>query len=313
MNAASTTTPVTLALDWTPNTTHIGFFVAQALGAYRQAGLELRWVTPEDDGYTLSPAVKVSRGLAHFGLAPSETLLSFALQPEKPALRAVATLLQQDTSAIAVRADGPILRPAQLDGARYASYSARFELAIVQALLRADGGRGELLEVRPERLSAPAMLDAGQADATWVFSHWEGLRAARAGRPLRQFRLGEYGVAYGDSPVLLARAELLAAQPDTVRAFVGASALGWKLAAHDPERAAALMLQAVQHPTLTDAGFVAASARALAPAILDPQGRWGTLLPARWLAFAQLLVNLGEYPADGLNTENWISRGWTAD
>lgn len=303
----STLTPITLALDWTPNTTHIGFFVAAALGAYREAGLDLRWQTPEDDGYTLTPAVKLARGLVHFALAPSETVLSFSLQPDKPALRAVAALLQQDTSAIAVREGGPVERPAQLDGRRYASYSARYEMAIVRALVQADGGRGELVEVRPERLTAPAMLEAGEADATWIFSHWEGVQAARRGRPLRQFRLGDCGIPYGYSPLLLARAEDVAAKPAIVQAFVSASARGWELAAREPDRAAALMLKQLPHPTLADAAFVTESAQALAPAILDRQGRWGTMESRRWLEFAQLLVRLGEFPADRVDPGNWFS------
>ncbi|RMD73875.1 MAG: myristoyl transferase, partial [Chloroflexi bacterium] len=32
-------TPITLALDWTPNTNHIGFYVAIAKGWYRDAGI----------------------------------------------------------------------------------------------------------------------------------------------------------------------------------------------------------------------------------------------------------------------------------
>lgn len=303
----STLVPITVALDWTPNTTHIGFFVALATGAYEQAGLDVQWQTPEEDGYTLTPAVKVASGRAHFGLAPSETLLSFALQPDKPALRAVAAVLQQDTSAIAVRAMGPVQRPAQLDDRRYASYSARYEMAIVRALVQADGGRGSLVEVRPDRLSAPAMLDAGEADATWIFSHWEGVQAARRRRPLRLFRLGDFGIPYGYSPLLLTRADWLASEPATVRAFVQASARGWALAAHDPERAAALLRQAAPHPSLADADFVAESAHALAPAILDAAGRWGTMDRQRWLDFAQLLVRLGEFPADQVDPARWFS------
>ena len=303
----STATPITLALDWTPNTTHIGFFVPEAIGAFRDAGLAVRWQTPEDDGYMLTPAVKVAQGLAHFGLAPSETVMSFSLRPDKPALCAVAALLQRDTSAIAVRGLGPVERPAQLDGRRYASYSARYEMAVVRALVQADGGRGDLVEVRPDRLSAPAMLDAGEADATWIFSHWEGVQASRRRRPLRQFRLGDHGVPYGYSPLLLTRAGFLADEPATVRAFVQASARGWLLAAHDPEGAAALMRQVVSHPTLTEASFVAESAHALAPSILDPQGRWGTMETQRWLDFAQLLVRLGEFPADRVDPARWFS------
>ena len=34
-------TPVTLALDWTPNTNHTGIYAAMAQGYYRQQGINL--------------------------------------------------------------------------------------------------------------------------------------------------------------------------------------------------------------------------------------------------------------------------------
>ena len=39
---------VTVALDWTPNTNHTGFFVALARGLYREAGLEVKIVAAND-------------------------------------------------------------------------------------------------------------------------------------------------------------------------------------------------------------------------------------------------------------------------
>lgn len=42
--ALAQSTPVTIALDWTPNTNHIGLYVAQAKGFYAQAGLEVQIV-----------------------------------------------------------------------------------------------------------------------------------------------------------------------------------------------------------------------------------------------------------------------------
>ena len=41
MPAYAQDTPVSIALDWTPNTNHIGLFVAQAEGYYAEAGLDV--------------------------------------------------------------------------------------------------------------------------------------------------------------------------------------------------------------------------------------------------------------------------------
>jgi hypothetical protein len=49
----------------------------------------------------------------------------------------------------------------------------------------------------------------GEADATWVFCHWEGVEAELKGVELNTFALRDYGIAYGYSPVLLATKQKL--------------------------------------------------------------------------------------------------------
>lgn len=42
-------TEVTICLDWTPNTNHTGLYVAQKMGYYEEAGLEVEILpAPED-------------------------------------------------------------------------------------------------------------------------------------------------------------------------------------------------------------------------------------------------------------------------
>ncbi|KAI5055766.1 hypothetical protein GOP47_0029287 [Adiantum capillus-veneris] len=94
---------VVVALDWTPNTNHVGFFVAQALGFYDNAGLSVSLLSLDVDNYSSTPASRVASGTASFALTPSETVISHHLPPIdsfRPKLVAVATVLQQDLSAI---------------------------------------------------------------------------------------------------------------------------------------------------------------------------------------------------------------------
>ncbi|MFT5973166.1 MAG: ABC-type nitrate/sulfonate/bicarbonate transport system substrate-binding protein, partial [Cryomorphaceae bacterium] len=50
---------ITLALDWTPNINHIGFFVALEKGFYKELGLEVEIIDPSADNYAVTPAKKV--------------------------------------------------------------------------------------------------------------------------------------------------------------------------------------------------------------------------------------------------------------
>jgi hypothetical protein len=94
-----------------------------------------------------------------------------------------------------LRAESGISRPRELSGKRYASYGARYEGRIVQQLIKNDGGDGEYIEdTSIGMLGIWKTLLSGKADATWVFTAWEGVMAEQAGASLNVFHLDEYKV-----------------------------------------------------------------------------------------------------------------------
>ena len=126
----------TVALDWTPNTNHAGFYVAQADGLYASAGLEVTLLSPDAaSAGGKTPARLVEAGEATYAVAPSETAISYATtDPGKPRLVAVAALLQGSPSAICTLKSSGIDRPAAMAGKRYASYELTLALALSLAL-----------------------------------------------------------------------------------------------------------------------------------------------------------------------------------
>lgn len=300
MSASAT---ITVALDWTPNTNHEGFFVALADGLYKDAGLEVVLRPPADAACNgLTPGRQVAAGIATFAVSPSETAVSFATsEKDKPKLVAVAALLQGSTSAICTLKSSGIDTPAKLEGKRYASYGGRFEDAIVSAMVSNAGGDGTKVECHTlanhayeeeDAMSAGSVvashLERGASDSTWIFEHWEGILAKRAGQELNYFNLDDFSVPYGYAPVLLATPETVSAV--STKAFLAATAEGWRRAAADPPKAAAALC-ACGHPSLADAAFVEASAVALKDAILTPDGQWGRMDEARWTAFVDFLAD----------------------
>ncbi len=49
----------------------------------------------------------------------------------------------------------------------------------------------------------------GEADATWIFLGWEGVDAQIKGVELNAFKLGDYGIPYGYTPLLVALPQFL--------------------------------------------------------------------------------------------------------
>ncbi|XP_057848482.1 uncharacterized protein LOC131059073 isoform X2 [Cryptomeria japonica] len=237
-------TCISVALDWTPNNNHVGFYVAKALNYYEQEGFKVDLISPHLDNYSTTPAFKVSSKSATFALGPSETVIGHHLPPSsqtRAKLVAIATILQEDASAIATLKGSNISRPRDLDGKTYASYAARFEGRIVQHLIQADGGEGLFTEVTPDKLGIWNVLVTGKADATWIFSSWEGVEAKRKHIELNEFRLTDYGIPYGFSPVVFAHPDTLKAYPDMVRRFLRATAKGYTYSATNIDKASLIL------------------------------------------------------------------------
>ncbi|MFT7308173.1 MAG: ABC-type nitrate/sulfonate/bicarbonate transport system substrate-binding protein, partial [Spirosomataceae bacterium] len=113
---------IRIALDWTANINHIGFFIAKEKGFFTDHDLEVEITDPSVDNYETTPAKKVELGEVDFALCPMESVISFQTKPQPFALKAIAAIFQEDLSAIAVRSSDFITSPKDLDGKTYASY-----------------------------------------------------------------------------------------------------------------------------------------------------------------------------------------------
>jgi len=285
-------TTLTLALDWTPNTNHTGFFVAREAGFYAEAGLHVNLLSPHEDNYARTPAKKLEQGDADLAIAPSESILSYRAKAQPTYFTAVAALLHADTSAIVTLAssgagngaDNDIQRPAHLDGKTYASYHARYEDAIVRQMIRNDGGTGDLIIHYPEKLGIWSTLLSGQADATWIFRAWEGIEAETQGVNLHVFRLEHYGIPYGYSPLLLAREPDLSERAEVLQAFLAASERGFRLAQDDPHRAVDYLRPFVPERDRERIDLLA-SQRYLNPLYTNAAGAWGVMDAGVWQRF----------------------------
>ncbi len=226
---------IKLALDWTPNINHIGFFIAREKGFYKNAGLGVELLDPAANNYAVTPAKKVELGEADFALCPTESLISYQTKTNPIPLQAVATIYKTDVSAITCLAESGIRRPAELDGKIYASYQARYEDAIVKQLIKNDGGIGDLQVVYPEKLGIWNTIVNKKFDSTWIFYNWEGVQARQAGIDLQLFKLDDFDVPYGYSPVIAGNANNFSTHDSHYKAFLAATKQGFIHAIEHPE------------------------------------------------------------------------------
>lgn len=279
--------PIRVALDWTPNTNHLGLFVAQQAGYFREAGLDVEFLPYNQT----APDTLVDSGAAEFGVSfQSEFTYAKAAGAD---ITSVMAVLQHWATEIAVRADrADIQRPRDLDGKVYAGFGGPGEVPKMQAVIKADGGRGEF---RTEVLNTAAYeaLYAGQADFTEPFVNVEGIEAQLRGEPLRTFRYTDFGFPDAYNVLIAGNSTWLRDNPDRARAFVRAVQRGYVLAAQDPA-AAARMLKEANPGAFTDDELVDRGAAMLARDFLrDEQGRVGFQTPQKWAAFSGFLYDTG--------------------
>lgn len=291
---AETATPapaietVRLALDWTPNTNHTGFYVAQQNGWYRDQA-----ITPEFLPYAgASPETLVSAGAAECGISTQEGA-TFAIAAGAKE-RSVMAILQHTATEIAVRDDGTILRPRDLDGKLYAGFGLPQETPELQAVIRADGGKGDFRTATLDTAAYEALY-AGKADFTIVFSAWEGIEAKERGVKLRTFAFTDYGLPDSYAVVLVCNSDWLAGHGDAARRFLRATVMGFGLAATEPDQAADLLARA--NPGVFDANpkLPLESARFLSEhaLYLGADGRIGRQAAEQWERFSGFLFDTG--------------------
>ncbi|MBR5245346.1 MAG: ABC transporter substrate-binding protein, partial [Clostridia bacterium] len=140
---------ITIVLDWTPNTNHTGIFVAQAKGYFEDAGLKVNIVQPPEDG----AVTLVASGKAQFGVSFQDSLAPAFVGDAALPVTAVAAVIQHNTSGIVSRKGEGMDVPKGLEGKQYATWDSPVELAMMKAVVEADGGSFDKVTLIPSTVT----------------------------------------------------------------------------------------------------------------------------------------------------------------
>jgi ABC-type nitrate/sulfonate/bicarbonate transport system substrate-binding protein len=286
-HAAESPKKVTFALDWTPNTNHIGLFVAQKKGFFSNAGVDVA-ILPYSD---TAAGTLVSNGRADFGIVG---VGFFALKAAGADLRAVYAVAQSDTGRLIVDATrSKVIRPRDLDGLTYGGFGSAWEHALISTIIKYDGGKGEFKTVTLGT-SAYEALSNGAVDFTLEVSTWEGVQAALAGEKLREFKYSDYGVPDEHTTMIASSDAYLRSHAEIASAFLGAVTRGYAYAVDHPGEAADILI-AANRAALTNPKLVHASMDALVKGryLRTADGVIGKLDPAKIEGIGNYLFESG--------------------
>jgi len=286
--ASAALTTVTLALDWTPNTNHTGIFVAQQLGYFKAAGINLK-IIPYG---STAPETLVSSHAADFGISYQDGLTEAAATGAD--ITSVFAITQKTDVVIGVKADRTdITSPKDLDGKTYAGWGSPIEDPLLTYVIKAAGGKGNFRNVTLNT-DAYQALYAGQADFALPEPTWEVLQAKLVGEPLKTFELSDYGFPAIYSAIIASSHKYLDANGAIAKKFIAAVDKGYEYAAANPAAAAALLIQANESVLAPQKTLVDESAALEAAQYYkDPSGQIGVQTQQRWQALTDFLFKNG--------------------
>lgn len=279
---------ITLCLDWTPNTNHTGFYVAQAKGFYEDAGLDVTIVQPAESSAELMCAA----GQAQFAVSFQDTIVPSYTQENPLEVTAVAALVQHNTSGVISRKGEGIDRPKGLEGKTYSTWESPIELAIIKTVMEKDGGDYNKLKLIPNVITDEAgALKNKDTDAVWIFYGWSGINAELQGLEFDYFNFIDIDEVFDYySPTLIANDAFLKDDPETAKAFVEATKKGYEFAVENPEEAAKMLIAGDTTGSLKDSEeLVTESQKWLSKQYIADAESWGVIDAERWDNFYKWL------------------------
>jgi putative hydroxymethylpyrimidine transport system substrate-binding protein len=278
---------LTLLLDWFVNPDHAPIIVADELGYFANAGLDVEIVAPADPN---DPPKLVAAGEADVAIS-YQPQLHIQVDQSLPLTR-IGTLVATPLNSLVVLADGPIAEIADLKGRKVGFSVGGFEDALLGAMLGHHGLSLDDVELVNVNFALSPALLSGQVDAViGAFRNFELNQLELEGHPGRAFYPEEQGVPTYDELIFLANNAAL--DDPRLGRFLDAVEQGVQYLVNHPENSFELFVQG--RPELDDElnrrAFADTLPRfALRPAALD-HARY-----ARFAAFLEAQGLIGPPP-----------------
>ena len=275
--SADSPAPLTLVLDWTPNTNHTGLYAALELGYYKDAGIDLEIVQPPEDG----ALTLVAADRADFGISfQEEVLIAANAEPPLPVV-AIASVVEHNTGGIMSMTEAGITRFSDMEGKSFASWQIPIYDEIVRESIIADGGNPDNVEFVPNSGIDPISGMKYEYDAVWVYEGWEKIIADLNGVDTNFLLLKDINPVFDYyTPVIICNQSTLDNRIDMVKSFLAATEKGYTYAKENPAEAAEIL---IKYAPETDADIIHASQEYLSGQYFS--SKWGFIDEVRWNAF----------------------------
>lgn len=277
---------VTVILDYVPNTNHTGMYVALQRGYYEAEGLDVEIIEPTEG----ATATLIAQEKGTFGIAYQEDV-TIALTSEDPLpVKAIATLIQHNTSGFVTLADSGITSPADFEGKTYAGWAGPGESAVLEACMTKEGKDFSKLNMVISDGSGFEALGKS-CDIMWFFEGWDSVMAEMNGVKLNYMecrQLDERLDYY--TPIIITSDAVIESDPEMIEAFLRATEKGYRDAMADPEACAEILHS---YASAYDLAMLKKSQTYLADKYMEDTEVWGMMKDEVWDHYSAFLKEYG--------------------
>lgn len=222
----------TLILDFQPNAVHAGIYAALADGELERRGIDL---TVQEPGASTDAPKLLRAGRADVAVMDIHDL---AIAREQGIdLVGIGAIVQRPLAAVIAGDRDAIRKATDLFGSTIGVTGLPSDDAVVAAILNSvnqDAIQPHLITIGFQAIAA---LSSGRVDAATAFWNAEGVALRRAGVPIREFRVDDYGAPSYPELVLVTTRDELDANHDEIASIVAGIRAGYADVIADPDAA----------------------------------------------------------------------------
>jgi len=284
-------TPIRFATDWRAEAEQGGFYEALANGEYEKRGLKVT-IVPGGPGVNVPQLV--ASGAVEMGVG-SNSFIVMNLAAEHVPVKAVAAFMQKDPQVLMAHPDAGIRSLADMKGHPILLSDA--SVTAFWVWLKAKYGFTDDQVRKYTFNNAPFLADRRLVQQGYVTSEPYTIEKEGHMKPA-VFLLADEGYP-GYGGLVLAPDTLITGKPEVVKAFVQATAAGWRAYLHgDPAPGDALILK--DNPEMTEDVLAQARDKLRGYGIIDSGdakgGELGVMTDARWSTFFAMAADKGVFP-----------------
>lgn len=272
---------VSLTLDFYPNPDHAGIYMAQKLGYFEEAGLDVSIDSPSDPA---APLKLVAAGRSDLAIS-YEPEVALANDQGLDVVAIAALVNRPLTSLIWLKKSG-IKGVGDLKGKTVATAGIPYQEAFLKTILaRVSLSPAEVKAVNVGFGLLPALVGGSAQAMLGGYSNVEGVDLRQRGKNPVVTPVDQLGVPTYDELVLVANRKKLEEDPEKFRLFIAALERGTDAAVAQPKAATNALLEANSglEPKLTEAEMTATLPLLAARTAGQP---FGYMDPSEWSTFA---------------------------